>query len=257
MHAASPYSPRTMLIAGVTGFIGSRLATLASARGYVVKTLSRSDWDSLPAVPMAQRYFGSLPEQIPLEALQEVDVVVHCAASVETAEERANAVNVDGTVRLAQLSRQAGIQNFIFLSSQSARPDALSAYGKTKYAAERALLELEAPNVMILRPGLVTGTGSRGLFQRMSHMVESLPIVPLLGGNSIVQPIHVDDLCEAIFRCDQSAPAFKGRVLNLGHPTGMPLKEFLQAIAVGRLGRRRLLLPVPIWPIALAVGLAE
>src|SRR2546428_874212 len=201
MHAASPYSPRTVLITGATGFIGSRLATLALARGYVVKTLSRSDWGSLPAVPMAQRYFGSLPEQVPLEALQEVNVVVHCAASFETNERVANAVNVEGTARLAHLSREAGVQNFIFLSSQSARPDVLSVYGKTKYAAEQKLLHINELNVIILRPGLVTGAGPRGLFQRMSRMVESLPIIPLLGGKSIVQPIHVDDLCEAIFRC--------------------------------------------------------
>jgi len=248
---------RTMLVTGATGFIGSRLSALALARGFVVKTLTRSDWDSVPAVPIAQRYFGSLPEQIPLAALQGVDLVVHCAANFEATDQVARAVNVEGTVRLAHLSRDAGVQNFIFLSSQSARADAISAYGTSKYAAEQALLDIDHMNVIILRPGLVTGTGSRGLFRRLTRMVESLPIIPLLSGNSIVQPIHVDDLCEAIFRCDQAAPTAQGYVLNLGHPDGICLADFLQMIAVTRVGRRRVMLPIPLWPVETAVRITE
>lgn len=246
-----------MLITGATGFIGARLARLALSRGYTVKTLSRSDWDGFPDVPMSQRYFGSLPAHIPAEALQDVDVVVHCAASIETNEESARAVNVEGTNRLAHQARESAVETFIFLSSQSAKPDAISAYGKTKYAAERALLDMDGLKVIILRPGLVTGSGSRGLFQRMSQMVGSFPIIPLLGGNSIVQPIHVDDLCEAVFRCDEAEPRLSGIILNLGHPTGVRLAEFVQAISVEQLGRRRLVVPVPIWPVQIAVGLAE
>lgn len=246
-----------MLITGATGFIGSRLAALALVRGYAVKTLTRSDWDSFPAVPASRRYFGTLPAQIPEESLQDVDVVVHCAASIEVAEDIASAVNIEGTIRMAQLAQQAGVATFIFLSSQSAKPDAISAYGKTKYAAEQALLDMDGLNIIILRPGLVTGAGSRGLFQRMSGMVGSLPIIPLMGGNSIVQPIHVDDLCEAIFRSDEAAAEMRKRVLNLGHPTGVRLVDFVQAIAVAQLGRRRRVLPVPIWPVQIAVGLAE
>jgi predicted dehydrogenase/nucleoside-diphosphate-sugar epimerase len=257
MNLPAQLIPRKMLVTGATGFIGSRLSALALARGYSVKTLSRSDWDSLPAVPMAQRFFGSFPQQIPAGALQDVDVVVHCATSIEPAERSAGAVNVEGTILLAEMALKAGVQTFIFLSSQSARPDALSAYGRTKYAAERALLDLDGLNVIILRPGLVTGAGSRGLFQRMSHMVESLPVIPLLGSKAIVQPIHVDDLCEAIFRCDEAASEMRGRIVNLGHVEGVSLAEFLQAIAVDRLGRRKFILPVPFWPIEIAVGLAE
>lgn len=254
----SQRTPKAMLITGASGFIGSRLANLALIRGYSVKTLTRSDWSGSPPVPADQRYFGSLPEQIPEQALHGVDVVVHCAASVETNEDRATAVNLEGTIRLSQLAFEAGVQTFIFLSSQSARPDALSAYGKTKYAAEQALLTQDGLNIIILRPGLVTGFGSRGLYQRMSQMVDRLPLLPLLGGGkSVVQPIHVDDLCEAIFRCDAQAPALQNRILSLGHLQGISLADFLQKIAVARLGRRRPVISVPLWPVEFVARLAE
>ena len=247
-----------MLITGAAGFIGSRLATLALARGYSVRTLTRSDWTGPPRVMVDQRFFGTLPEQIPLEALQVVDVVVHCAANTEDAERIAHAVNVEGTVRLAQLARQTGVQTFIFLSSQSARPDALSAYGRTKYAAERALMDQDGLNVIVLRPGLVTGPGSRGLYRRLVRTVESLPVIPLLGGGrQIVQPIHVDDLCTAIFRCDELASSLHKRTLNVGATQGVPLVEFLQTIALGRFGRRKLTLAIPFRLVEITVDLAN
>ncbi len=256
--SSSEKTPGTWLITGATGFIGARLASLALEQGYLVKTLTRSDWADIPAVPVDQRYFGSLPGQIPTEALKHVDAVIHCAASFEGAERIAYAVNVEGTIRLAQLAREAGVKSFIFLSSQSALPNAISAYGKTKRAAEQALLGLNGLNVIVLRPGLVTGHGSRGLFQRMSRMVETLPVVPLLGGSSsIVQPIHVDDLCEAIFRCEKASSELNKSILHLGHPEGLSLVELLQAISLSRLGRRKLTLPIPLWLAEVGIGLAE
>ena len=250
--------PRTMLITGATGFIGSRLATMALGKAYRVKTLSRSDWTDVPAIPRTGRYLGNLPAQIPVEALQGTDVVVHCAADIQAQEKVAHAVNVEGTIRLAELSRHEGVESFIFISSQSARPDALSAYGRTKYAAEQAILSIDGIHIVIVRPGLVIGPGSTGLYHRLSRMVESMPVLPLLGGGrSIVQPIHVDDLCAAIFKCDQSSHELHKSVLNLGHPQGVTLAEFLQAIAVARLGRRKMTLSIPLWPAEIVVGWAE
>lgn len=249
---------RVLLVTGATGFIGSRLASLALSRGYTVRTLTRSDWAGVPAVPAGSRYFGSLPAHIPPAIMEGVDVVVHCAAMADGGERAVHAVNTLGTIHLAEQARRAGVQTFVFLSSQSARADALSAYGKTKYAAERALLEQDDLNVIILRPGLVTGFGSRGLFQRMCRTVEKSPIIPLLaGGRSIVQPIHVDDLCTAIFLCDQKAPELHGTILKLGDTVGASLAEFLQAIAIARLGKRRPTVPIPLKPVEIAVAAAQ
>ena len=248
----------TFLITGATGFIGSRLAMLAMERGHEVHTLTRSDWSNHPAVPIANRHFGSLPNQIPVAALHAVDVVVHCAATTTAHELASHAVNVTGTARLGQLAGQAGVRTFIFLSSQSAKPDAVSAYGRTKYAAEQVLRQLQGLDVIVLRPGLVCGQGSRGLFQRMCGMVESLPVLPLLGGGrAVVQPIHVDNLCEAIFECAARPREFAGGVLNLGDPQGLPLAEFLQLIAKARLGKPKPAVSIPLWPVEVMVRAAE
>jgi predicted dehydrogenase len=150
------------------------------------------------------------------------------------------------------------VQTFIFLSSQSARADAPAAYGRTKFAAERHLLREDGMKVVILRPGLVVGPGSRGLFQRMCHLVDSLPVIPLLGGGRApVQPIHVDDLCTAIFRCVEMAGELDKSVVALGDPQPLALAQFLQRLAMARRGRRKLTVSIPLWPIEIGVRVAE
>lgn len=258
MTSPAPESRRTMLVTGATGFIGARLASTAPARGYRVRTLTRSEWVGEPNVPSRERFFGSFPNRIPAEALVGVDVVAHCAGTGEPGDRLAHAVNVEGTLRLAEAARKAGAGVFVFLSSQSAKPDAISAYGRTKLEAERALLAMEGIRVVILRPGLVTGPGARGLFGRMTASVEGLPVVPLLGGGkAIVQPIHVGDLCEAIIRCDERADELSGRVMSLGDPQGITLAELVREIAIARFGRPKRTVSVPVAPIELLVRMFE
>jgi nucleoside-diphosphate-sugar epimerase/predicted dehydrogenase len=247
-----------MLITGANGFIGSRMAMLALEEGHDVRTITRSEWTGAPAVPSEGRFLGSLPGDIPVESFAGVDVVVHCAGTAEPGERSAAAVNVEGTMGLARAARDAGVATFIFLSSQSAKPDAISAYGRTKFEAERQLLGLEGIDVVILRPGLVTGPGARGLFQRMTATVESLPVVPLLGGGkALVQPIHVDDLCAAILQAVRLSKELSGDVLRLGDPMGLSLAELVQEISRARFGRRKKTLPVPIGPVEVAVRAVE
>jgi nucleoside-diphosphate-sugar epimerase/predicted dehydrogenase len=257
-RAATDEDRSRLLITGANGFIGSRLAALALERGHDVRTVTRSEWSGRPAVPSEDRFLGSLPNRIPTEALQGVEVVAHCAGTGDPGERLAQAVNVEGTVRLAEAARSAGVGAFIFLSSQSAKRDATSAYGRTKFEAEERLRAMDGISVVIIRPGLVTGPGARGLFKRLTVTVERWPVIPLLGGGkALVQPIHVDDLCEAILRCEPLADALDGRVLCLGDPEGISLAELVQQIAVARLGRRRATIPIPIGPIELVVRLAE
>lgn len=249
----------TFLVTGATGFIGSRFAELALEKGHRVRTITRADWGASPAIPPADRYLGVLPHQIPHEAMDGVDIIVHCAADTKADEGSSFAVNVTGTVNLAReaLATETA-RTFIFISSQSAQPEATSAYGRSKYAAERALLNLKGLDVVILRPGLVCGPASRGLFQRMCNLVQKLPVIPLLGGGrAIVQPVHVDDLCAAIFECATRPKELAGSILNLGDPDGIALADFLQLIAKKVLGRKKTTLHIPLWPIEMVVGTAE
>lgn len=252
----TPHAPLTVAVTGASGFIGSRLVTTALAAGAHVRTLSRSP-DGLAAT---HRYLGSLPDDVPAGLLEGADAVVHCAAWVAGAPAEADAVNVRGTLRLAEQAAAAGVRAFVFLSTQSARADAASDYGRTKYAAEQALASRFADSpldVVTLRLGLVTGPGTRGLYRRLANVARRWPVVPIVGADAMVQPIHVDDLCRAILRCVHESSALRGRVLHLGSPDGLPLAHFMAALSAARSGRRKRVVTVPLAPIARLARLAE
>src|SRR5688500_3527683 len=184
---------RRMLITGATGFIGSRLIARAGNEGYRIRTLTRRDWIGPPVVPSSERFFAAFPIDIPVDAFDDTQVVVHCAAQSSGSDRVMHAINVETTVSLATLARARGVESFVFLSSQSAHPEAISSYGRTKFLAEQELMKFEPLKVVILRPGLVVGPGSDGLYGRIQKLVRRLPVIPVLsGGSSIVQPIHVD-----------------------------------------------------------------
>jgi nucleoside-diphosphate-sugar epimerase len=109
-------------------------------------------------------------------ALRGVDVLVHSAAVIHV--HRTSdwyRVNADGTVRLAQAARAAGVRRFVFISSNAAggrcesdtqvlteadpaKP--LSHYGRSKRLAEQALLQMHQPGVfeiVVLRPSMFYG----------------------------------------------------------------------------------------------------
>lgn len=167
-------------------------------------------------------------------------------------------MNVAGTDRVARQAAAAGVTNFIQISSSTAAPDSLSAYGRTKYAGEEAVRRVPGLRFVILRPNLIVGAGGGGVYGRMAGLVRGLPMIPLLGGgHSILQPIHVDDLCEAIFTSIERIADLNGSVLNLGHAEGMELRAFLALVSRHETGRAKTMVGVPLWPVQVAVGAAE
>jgi nucleoside-diphosphate-sugar epimerase/predicted dehydrogenase len=244
-----------ILVTGAAGFIGGEVVSAALATGHEVQTLARRDWTGPPHVPLRHRFFGRLPLDLPAGCLEGADAVVHCAAVSDPSERRSHAVNVVGTLALASAAREAGARTFVFLSSQSARPDTASPYGRSKHEAERQLLLLQGLEVVVLRPGLVCGPG--GLFGRMAGLVRSLPAVPVLAGGSIVQPILVDDLTRAILCCLEESRHLAGGVYGLGEEPGTTLRGMLGLIAREVAPPGKLLLSVPTAPLAVAVRAAE
>lgn len=243
-----------ILVTGGTGFIGSRVTTLALERGMRVRVLARREWVGPPAVPLVDRVFGRLPHDVPARAFDGCDAVVHCAVSTAGDVDVARAVNVAGTLALARGARDAGARAFVFLSSQSARDDTPSPYGRTKYEAEVALLADPSLHAIVLRPGLVCGDG--GLFARLAATVRRAPITPLLAGDAPVQPVWVDDLARAILSCVERPADLEGRIHALGLADALSLHTFVGLVAE-ELGLRRRVAPLPAGPVALALRVVE
>jgi UDP-glucose 4-epimerase len=127
-------------------------------------------------------------------ALDGVEAVVHLAARVhhpreEQAAELYQSINTEGTLRLARSAANAGVRQFIFLSTvlvhgssndgrgafrenDTLKPRGI--YGRSKAAAEAGLEGLAQKSAMcvtVIRPPLIYGPAAKGNFKLLASAV--------------------------------------------------------------------------------------
>ena len=128
-------------------------------------------------------------------------------------------VNRDLTIEVAQKAKEAGVKQFIFMSSmivfhesQSLHPEVLTLdtkpnpngfYGDSKLQAENGLHELESPSfkVCILRPPMIYGAHSKGNFPRLIRLAAKTPLFPEFHNQRSM--LYIDNLAEFVLQAIQ------------------------------------------------------
>lgn len=160
------------------------------------------------------------------EALHGCDTVFHLAARVhvmndasENPFEAYRSVNTQGTVALARQAAQAGVKQFIFVSSikvlgeeghftDSSVPNPNDPYGVSKLEAEQALIELgieTGMSVKVIRPPLVYGPGVGANFLRLFNAVKNEIPLPLALANNKRSLVYLGNLVDALITCSVAA----------------------------------------------------
>ncbi len=236
--------PQRLVVTGASGYIGARLVERARQRGCEVVVLGSRPADSdVTAVPWR---LGEVPR---LTAFLGATAVLHLAHDWTsdrlhgTAPENAN---LTGTEILADTARGAGLSRFIFASTTSARAEALNAYGKVKFAIEERLRALpwSEGRIFCARIGLVYGGPERAQYGLMSKLA-TLPVLPMIGLDREVQPIHVDEVCDGLLALMLHPPPGRQTVVIAG-PQPVTFGAWLRTLRRAQRGRRMLLMPVPI-----------
>ncbi|HEX8395798.1 MAG TPA: DUF1990 family protein [Longimicrobium sp.] len=192
-----------VLVTGGTGVVGRAAVNELLRAGHSVRLLSRgAEEDARQWAEGVEPYAGSVSsDEAVLGAANGCDAVLHVAGIVaeNPPESTFQAVNVDGTRRLAREAKRAGVRRFVYVSSLGAE-GGRSGYHKSKYAAELAVREVAPPGWLIVRPGNVYGPGDE-VISLLLKMVRTLPAIPLVGsGDQPFQPMWVDDLGLALAR---------------------------------------------------------
>ncbi len=196
-------------------------------------------------------------------ALADTGVVVHLAAATRARSEReyaaANVTATRNLLRAAQVAER-GPRRLVHMSTMAAagpssggRPVAeddparpITAYGRTKLEAERAVLGAVAPpERAVIRAPAVYGPGDRDLL--IYFRLARRGILPMPAGpDRWVQLVHVEDLARSIVRAC-SADAVAG-IYQVAEPRAYRWAEVAEMIAevVGRRVRR---VRLPAWAV--------
>jgi NADH dehydrogenase len=230
-----------LIVTGATGYIGRHVVQRALARGWTVIAASRRQ-PTFPAVRwIPYRLDGELaPGDFPVAA-----TLIHLAAETRGPNAATEALELAAARRLTAVARLRALR-VVHVSSQAARADAPTAYGRAKWQVEQEILRHGG---LVVRPGLVYGGTPGGVFARLVDSVRRLPALPAILPAPQVQPIHVEDLAEGLLRVGERDD-LAGSVYNLAAENPVSFTAFLRCIAAHRLRRPRLFIPVPAFALA-------
>lgn len=145
----------------------------------------------------------------------ECDVVFHVAGIAHVSadpkmEDLYYKVNSELCIDTAKKAKAEGVKQFIFMSSiivygdskivieRGTKPKPSNFYGMSKLMAEEGIISLENDNfkVVIIRPPMIYGKGSKGNYPKLVNAAQKLPVFPDF--NNQRSMLHIDNLCKFI-----------------------------------------------------------
>lgn len=228
-----------VLVAGSSGFIGSRLGPALEADGHTVVAMTR---DPARYDGAGRAVFGDVhrPETLraALDGCHAAFYLVHSLGSADF-EQR----DADGARAFGRAAADAGVERIVYLGGLGESGDDLSAHLRSRHEVEGLLAEAGVP-VTVLRAGIVVGHG--GISWEMTRqLVEHLPaMICPRWVRTRTQPIAVADVIRYLVGT-LAVPETAGRSFDIGGPEVLEYLTMMRRVATIE-GRTMLVLPVPL-----------
>lgn len=240
---------KLVTIYGGSGFVGRYVARRMAKEGWRVRVAVRR-----PNEAIFVRPYGVVGQVEPVlcnvrddasvrAAMIGADAVVNCVGILNAVgKNKFDAVQAEGAGRIARLAAEQGVAHLVHVSAIGADAASASDYARSKAEGEAAVLAA-FPSAVILRPSVIFGNEDQ-FFNRFASMARMGPILPLVGAATRFQPVHVEDVASAAVKgvLGQAAPG----VYELGGPDVASFRDLMGEM-LKVIGRRRLILPVPLF----------
>lgn len=218
-----------ILVTGSTGFIGRVLGRALDHEGYA--------W---------RPYSGRMnaPQSLRAE-LDGVDTVIHLAGSEARGSNRLlNHVDIEGTQRLIEEARRAGVGRLILPSRVNANPHSMHALLRAKGEMER-LVQAGGIPYTILRTTTLFGREDRFSEIIYSLLLWTWPMAWVPGGGKTpMQPLWVEDYVHCLIQT-LDRPDMVNRTVAVAGSELLSYRDVVRTI-LNVTGKNRLLFPLPM-----------
>ncbi len=220
-----------VLVTGITGAIGSRLAPHLLGEGHEVLALTRRRDAPRPAelADAVQLHVGDAVSGIGLaKALDGVEVAYYLIHSMEPgSEEHFGLRERRGAENFADAAAAAGVKRIVYLGGLVPQR-ALSPHLASRLAVERILLE-GVPDSVALRASIVIGARSRS-FRFLVRLVERMPVMVIPAwGEHRTAPVDERDVLRCLTDCASDARV-GGRSLDLAGAEIVTYQQLIERI---------------------------
>ncbi|KLE34086.1 complex I NDUFA9 subunit family protein [Aurantiacibacter luteus] len=245
MTKPSPLADKLVVLVGGSGFIGSHLAQELLARGARVRIAAREPEKAFRLKPLAN--LGQL--QFARCNAKDARSIAACVAGADavvwlvgTFGADQKALQAIGPGIAAEAARETGARGFVYLSAIGADASKETGYYRTKGEGE-ALVREAFPQATIVRPSAVFGEED-GFVPMFADLVAKLPVLPVFGAQSKLQPVWVDDLAEAVANALENPGAHGGKTYEAAGPEALTMIEINEMIGAAQ-GRERSFFAMP------------
>lgn len=238
---------KLVTIYGGSGFVGRYIARRMASAGWRVRVAVRRPNEAMHVKPygvpgQVEPVFCNIRDDASVRAVMRgADALVNCVGTFDRGgRNNFHAVQDEGATRIARIAAEEGVAQLVHLSAIGASAASESIYARTKAAGEAGILA-HFPQAIILRPSVIFGAEDQ-FFNRFAGMARLSPAIPVVGGATRFQPVHVDDVAQAAAKAAMGLA--EPGIYELGGPEVASFRE-LMALMLRVIRRRRLILGIP------------
>ena len=231
-----------VLLTGATGYVGSYILRELLRRDHTPRCLVRGSADDLAVQDDAiEPVRGDITDPASLDdAVEGCDAVIHLVGILEERPSQGvtfERIHVGGTRHVVAAARAAGVDRFVHMSANGARPEGGTAYQRTKWRAEQLVTDAGFDHWTVFRPSLLFGAPDPGrpefASQLLRDLIRPFPILPVFGdGTYELQPVPATAVAAAFVQA-LTADAAHGHTYVAAGADRLPYVEVLDRIAEG------------------------
>ena len=238
---------KKFLILGGSGFVGKSITQKLLALGARVVILTRNS-NKIKSLKVSgypgqlEIISGNIFEDGLLELLikDKFAVINLCGILFEKKKDEFNTIHNFLPGMISKLCKKHNIKKFIHISALGVSKDSSSKYSLSKALGEENIKKNLSFSI-ILRPSIIYGNGDNffGLFSKISKFA---PVIPIIGPNTMFQPVYVNDVSLAIIEALKINES-KSKTFNICGPKQYSFYELIK-ILLSFLERKRILIKV-------------